>query len=107
MLKNELVEGLKSLGDNVYVVDSNFTADLTIMEEGTELLTRVKEALAPKKKRKKIKRRMNITDIITKLVHYQCSQVAVQVGFFIWKKIIQNYLNIFQLPNHHNKWLVL
>eukprot|EP00827_Trimyema_finlayi_P001079 TRINITY_DN135_c0_g1_i2.p1 TRINITY_DN135_c0_g1~~TRINITY_DN135_c0_g1_i2.p1 ORF type:complete len:1240 (-),score=527.54 TRINITY_DN135_c0_g1_i2:126-3845(-) len=51
ILKNELVEGLKSLGDNVYVVDSNFTADLTIMEEGTELLTRVKEALAPKKKK--------------------------------------------------------
>jgi len=41
MAKTELVTGLKMLGKNIYVVDTNFTADLTIMEEGTELLTRL------------------------------------------------------------------
>ncbi len=37
----KLVSGMKHLGfDNVY--DTNFSADLTIMEEGTELITRLK-----------------------------------------------------------------
>lgn len=37
------------LGKNVYVVDTNFTADLTIMEEGTELLGRLTDVLKNKK----------------------------------------------------------
>ena len=40
----KLVTALKRLGFNS-VLDTDFTADLTIMEEGTELLTRLKRAL--------------------------------------------------------------
>ena len=40
----KLVSALKQLGFN-YVLDTDFTADLTIIEEGTELLTRLKKAL--------------------------------------------------------------
>ena len=50
ILKNELVEGLKMLGENVYVVDTNFSADLTIIEEGYELLGRLKQTLTGEKK---------------------------------------------------------
>jgi len=50
MMKNELVEGLKMLSkhNNVQVVDTNFTADLTIMEEATELVDRLKKVLLEK-----------------------------------------------------------
>jgi NADH-quinone oxidoreductase subunit G/NADP-reducing hydrogenase subunit HndD len=37
----KLVSGMKHLGFN-HVYDTNFTADLTIMEEGTELISRIK-----------------------------------------------------------------
>jgi NADP-reducing hydrogenase subunit HndD len=40
----KMVTALKHLGFNS-VLDTDFTADLTIMEEGTELLTRLKKAL--------------------------------------------------------------
>ncbi|MCF8331540.1 MAG: [FeFe] hydrogenase, group A [Bacteroidales bacterium] len=40
----KMVAALKRLGFNS-VLDTQFTADLTIMEEGTELLTRLKKAL--------------------------------------------------------------
>ncbi|MBE0674408.1 MAG: iron hydrogenase small subunit [Bacteroidales bacterium] len=40
----KLVSALKHLGFNS-VLDTDFTADLTIMEEGTELLTRLRKAL--------------------------------------------------------------
>ena len=40
-MKNELVEGLKLLSKNCIVVDTNFGADLTIMEEANELLHRL------------------------------------------------------------------
>ncbi len=43
----QMVAALRRLGfDGVF--DTNFTADLTIMEEGTELLTRLKKALVDK-----------------------------------------------------------
>ena len=46
-LTNELNTALKMIGfDRVF--DTNFTADLTIMEEGTELLMRLKSALVDK-----------------------------------------------------------
>ena len=38
------------------VVDTNFTADLTIMEEATELVSKLKEAL-DKKDKLKLKRK--------------------------------------------------
>jgi NADP-reducing hydrogenase subunit HndD len=44
----KMVAALKRLGFDS-VLDTDFTADLTIMEEGTELLTRLKEALVDKK----------------------------------------------------------
>lgn len=44
----KLVTALKRLGFDS-VLDTDFTADLTIMEEGTELLVRLKEALVDKK----------------------------------------------------------
>lgn len=40
----KLVSALKMLGFD-YVLDTDFSADLTIMEEGTELLTRLKKVL--------------------------------------------------------------
>ena len=40
----KLVTALKQLGFD-YVLDTDFSADLTIMEEGTELLTRLKKVL--------------------------------------------------------------
>lgn len=43
----KMVAALKHVGFNS-VLDTDFTADLTIMEEGTELLTRLKKALVDK-----------------------------------------------------------
>ena len=43
----QMVAALKRLGFDA-VLDTDFTADLTIMEEGTELLTRLKKALVDK-----------------------------------------------------------
>jgi NADP-reducing hydrogenase subunit HndD len=45
----KMVSALRRIGFNA-VFDTNFTADLTIMEEGTELLTRLKDVLVNKKK---------------------------------------------------------
>lgn len=45
----KMVTALKLLGFDS-VLDTDFTADLTIMEEGTELLTRLKKALVDKEK---------------------------------------------------------
>jgi iron-only hydrogenase group A len=45
----KMVTALKQLGFNS-VLDTDFTADLTIMEEGTELLGRLKKALVDKDK---------------------------------------------------------
>ena len=48
LVTGKMVSALRRLGfDGVF--DTNFTADLTIMEEGTELLTRLKGALVDKK----------------------------------------------------------
>ena len=44
----QLNTALKMIGFD-YVLDTNFTADLTIMEEGTELLTRLKNLLIDRK----------------------------------------------------------
>lgn len=46
-LTGKMVSALKRLGFDS-VLDTDFTADLTIMEEGTELLTRLKKALVDK-----------------------------------------------------------
>jgi len=47
--KGKMVTALKKMGfDSVF--DTDFTADLTIIEEGTELLTRLKKALVDKEK---------------------------------------------------------
>ena len=43
----KMVTALKMIGFD-YVFDTQFSADLTIMEEGTELLTRLKKALVDK-----------------------------------------------------------
>ncbi len=43
----KMVAALKRIGFNS-ILDTDFTADLTIMEEGTELLTRLKKALVDK-----------------------------------------------------------
>lgn len=48
LVTGKMVTALRQMGfDRVF--DTNFTADLTIMEEGTELLTRLKGALVEKK----------------------------------------------------------
>jgi NADP-reducing hydrogenase subunit HndD len=44
LVTGRMVSALRRLGFHA-VFDTNFTADLTIMEEGTELLTRLKKAL--------------------------------------------------------------
>ncbi len=46
-LTGKMVTALKRLGFDS-VLDTNFTADLTILEEGTELLTRLKRAVVDK-----------------------------------------------------------
>lgn len=46
----KMVTALRQLGFDS-VLDTDFTADLTIMEEGTELLTRLKKALVDKDKK--------------------------------------------------------
>lgn len=45
----KMVTAMKKIGFDS-VLDTDFTADLTIMEEGTELLTRLKKALVDKEK---------------------------------------------------------
>ena len=47
LVTGRMVTALRRLGFHA-VFDTNFTADLTIMEEGTELLTRLKKALVDK-----------------------------------------------------------
>ncbi|MBU9889825.1 MAG: [FeFe] hydrogenase, group A [Candidatus Omnitrophica bacterium] len=47
LVTGKMVTALRRLGFHA-VFDTNFAADLTIMEEGTELLTRLKKALADK-----------------------------------------------------------
>jgi len=49
----QMVAALKRLGFDS-VLDTNFTADLTIVEEGNELLTRLKKALVDKDKNVKL-----------------------------------------------------
>jgi len=48
VVTGKMVSALRKLGFDS-VLDTDFTADLTIMEEGTELLVRLKEALVDKK----------------------------------------------------------
>jgi len=49
LVTGKMTTALRELGfDSVF--DTNFTADLTIMEEGTELLTRLKKALVEQQK---------------------------------------------------------
>ena len=48
LVTGKMVAALRRLGFDA-VFDTNFTADLTILEEGTELLTRLKQALVEKK----------------------------------------------------------
>ena len=48
LVTGKMVSALRRLGFHA-VFDTNFAADLTIMEEGTELLTRLKKALVEKK----------------------------------------------------------
>ncbi|HRU07512.1 MAG TPA: [FeFe] hydrogenase, group A, partial [Candidatus Brocadiia bacterium] len=48
LVTGKMVSALRRLGFDA-VFDTNFSADLTIMEEGTELLTRLKKALVDKK----------------------------------------------------------
>lgn len=52
-LTGKMVAALKRLGFDS-VLDTDFTADLTIIEEGTELLTRLKKALVDKDKNVKL-----------------------------------------------------
>ncbi|MFA5863144.1 MAG: NADH-dependent [FeFe] hydrogenase, group A6 [Phycisphaerae bacterium] len=47
LVTGKMVSALRRLGFDA-VFDTNFTADLTIMEEGTELLTRLQKALVKK-----------------------------------------------------------
>ena len=47
LVTGKMVSALRRLGFDA-VFDTNFTADLTIMEEGTELLTRLRKALVDK-----------------------------------------------------------
>ncbi len=49
LVTGKMVTALKNMGFDA-VFDTNFTADLTILEEGTELLLRLKKALVDKQK---------------------------------------------------------
>jgi len=48
LVSGKMAAALREMGFN-YVFDTNFAADLTIMEEGSEFLERVKDALVSKK----------------------------------------------------------
>uniref|UniRef100_A0A7S3NHS2 4Fe-4S ferredoxin-type domain-containing protein n=1 Tax=Aureoumbra lagunensis TaxID=44058 RepID=A0A7S3NHS2_9STRA len=48
-LTKQMVAATRMMGDNIYVFDTNFTADLTIIEEGNELLERLRRVLTGKK----------------------------------------------------------
>ena len=48
LMKGEMVAGCHILGPKVKCVDTNFSADLTIIEEGNELIERLKRALTGK-----------------------------------------------------------
>ncbi|MDD5728974.1 MAG: NADH-dependent [FeFe] hydrogenase, group A6 [Victivallales bacterium] len=50
LVTGKMTTALRNIGFDA-VFDTNFTADLTIMEEGTELLTRLKKALVDKDKK--------------------------------------------------------
>lgn len=47
LVTGKMISALRQIGFDA-VCDTNFTADLTIMEEGTELLTRLKKSLLEK-----------------------------------------------------------
>lgn len=49
VLKNEVVTALKQLGKNVVVMDTDFSADLTIIEEGHELIERLYRTVTGKR----------------------------------------------------------
>eukprot|EP00672_Neobodo_designis_P007904 CAMPEP_0174867010 /NCGR_PEP_ID=MMETSP1114-20130205/63179_1 /TAXON_ID=312471 /ORGANISM="Neobodo designis, Strain CCAP 1951/1" /LENGTH=1234 /DNA_ID=CAMNT_0016102187 /DNA_START=152 /DNA_END=3852 /DNA_ORIENTATION=+ len=49
-LTNEMVAAVRRLGGKSFVFDTNFTADLTIIEEGYELLERLRRNLTQEKK---------------------------------------------------------
>jgi NADP-reducing hydrogenase subunit HndD len=49
LVSGKMAAALREMGFN-YIFDTNFAADLTIMEEGSEFLERVKGALSSKKK---------------------------------------------------------
>eukprot|EP00826_Nyctotherus_ovalis_P008699 TRINITY_DN1225_c0_g2_i2.p1 TRINITY_DN1225_c0_g2~~TRINITY_DN1225_c0_g2_i2.p1 ORF type:complete len:1200 (+),score=415.97 TRINITY_DN1225_c0_g2_i2:189-3788(+) len=49
ILKNEIATALRKLGSNVFVLDTNFSADLTIIEEGHELIERLYRNVTGKK----------------------------------------------------------
>ena len=49
-LTHEMVAALRKLSKNTFVFDTNFTADLTIIEEGNELLERLRRNLTGKAK---------------------------------------------------------
>jgi NADH-quinone oxidoreductase subunit G/NADP-reducing hydrogenase subunit HndD len=53
LVSGKMASALKELGFN-YIYDTNFTADLTIMEEGSEFLERVKDVLISKKPESKL-----------------------------------------------------
>ncbi|KAJ8598396.1 hypothetical protein CTAYLR_003007 [Chrysophaeum taylorii] len=49
-LTREMVAAARLLGDNVHVFDTNFSADLTIIEEANELLERIRRSLTGEKR---------------------------------------------------------
>lgn len=49
ILKNEIATALRKLGPNVVPLDTNFSADLTIIEEGNELIERLYRTVTGKK----------------------------------------------------------
>ncbi len=89
LVTGKMVSALKQIGfDKVF--DTNFAADLTIMEEGTELLTRLKNVL-----------------VVMVMPLFLSSQAARRAGLIIWNTFILNLWKMYQPVNLPSRCLVL
>ena len=76
LVTGKMVTALRQMGfDRVF--DTNFSADLTILEEGTELLTRLKGALVEKKK-------------VALPMFTSCSPGWIKYAEHFWPDILEN-----------------
>ncbi len=86
LVTGKMASALKEIGFN-YVFDTNFTADLTIMEEGTEFLERIKSSLASES--------LKLPDFLKKIrIHLDHSEAVLPMITSCspgWIKYVEHY----------------